>query len=199
MLPLKLGVHEVLPIPVFNNDKVIPPFIGDNAGSTGDQQSPYKAELEEVVDILGFSERRLEILLQFIEYRRALRAVGLVRGRHWINGSFVENKEPNDIDVVTLIKSSDVSYDPELAATAVIPFTNREEMRQLYNLDAIIVDMDGSTEIMLDRIGFYLILFSHRRDDFIWKGILSVELGSDDNDASVETKIRNRLAVGRGQ
>lgn len=148
--------------------------------------------------MLGYSEKRLQLLLKLIEYRRALRATGLSDGRHWIDGSFVENKEPNDIDLVTLIRSTNISDDPDVSAITVVPFLDRDTMKQDYDLDAIIIDMDGSTEIMLDRIGFYLVLFSHRRDDFLWKGLLSIELSSNDNDDAAEHLIQTRLGVRLG-
>ena len=115
-----------------------------------------------------------------------------------MDGSFVENKEPDDLDVVTLLGADEISEDKELAAYALGPFTNRDAVKKIFEMDGIIVDMDGDRGVMLDRIGFLLTLFSHRREDFIWKGILSIPIASADNDDSAEGRIQQLLGIGGG-
>ena len=53
-------------------------------------------------------------------------------------------------------------------------------MKEQYLLDAIFIDMDIEPHLMIDNLTFYFSLFSHKRETFLWKGMLRVPLISDD-------------------
>jgi hypothetical protein len=45
-----------------------------------------------------------------------------------------------------------------------------------YNLDVFAIDLDGSSEVLVNLTRYLLGLFSHRRGDNLWKGMLQVRL-----------------------
>jgi hypothetical protein len=63
--------------------------------------------MSEVVLRYGVTAERAAILTGLLDYRAALRNVGIMDGFQWLDGSFVEDVEairsrpPSDIDVVT--------------------------------------------------------------------------------------------------
>ncbi|WP_355608940.1 hypothetical protein RZV17_09685 [Xanthomonas cannabis] len=58
-------------------------------------------------------------------------------------------------------------------------------MKTTYKLDAFFTDMNASPIGLVNFTRYYLGLFSHRRGDDIWKGMLQVGLAdiADDNAA----------------
>lgn len=93
-----------MPIPAFTIDGVLPPYVGP-AGPAGavEDLSPYTVTAIEVVTTLGFTDEHRAILLGWLRHRAALRAIGFDRGFQWLDGSFVEQKEPRDLDVVAFL------------------------------------------------------------------------------------------------
>lgn len=49
-----------------------------------------------------------------------------------------------------------------------------------YGCDAYLLRLDGSTGRLVRRAAYYFGLFSHRRSDNVWKGLLAMPLQSDD-------------------
>lgn len=45
-----------------------------------------------------------------------------------------------------------------------------------FSLDAFPVDLDGSPEALVGSARYFLGLFSHRRGDDLWKGMLQVRI-----------------------
>jgi Family of unknown function (DUF6932) len=92
-------------IPPFNLDGVLPPFVGPH-GPGGDPQdmSPCGANPVEVVTRFATTVQRCEILKGWLGHRDALNRLGLSSGFQWLDGSFVEAKQPNDLDVVTFFR-----------------------------------------------------------------------------------------------
>ena len=90
-----------MPIPTFTIDGVLPPYVGSHGpGGASEDLSPYAVTALEVVTTLGSSDPRKAILRGWLQHRVALRAAGFDRGFQWLDGSFVENKDPRDLDVV---------------------------------------------------------------------------------------------------
>lgn len=90
--------------PSFNHSGVIPPF-GTNPIDSGG--SPYVTDLCSVIAKLGTSPPRRKLIKGLLDYRAALRAVGITSGFQILDGSFTEDCEllrgraPGDIDLVT--------------------------------------------------------------------------------------------------
>ena len=93
-----------MPIPAFTIDGVLPPFVGPlGPGGAPEDMSPYLVTALEVVSTFGTTPERKAILLGWLNHRASMRAAGIVRGFQWLDGSFVEDKQPRDLDVVTFL------------------------------------------------------------------------------------------------
>lgn len=180
-------------IPDFNHSHVLPPFLGDSPTQSAPGTSPYATTAAELVHRLGTSTERRHLLRGLFAYRQALHDLGFVSGLQWLDGSFVEdveahqNRAPNDIDVVTFA-STPPGFDPakvlQLAEDhpdVFVPMKARER----FCCDAYFVRLDGRPERLLARAAYYHGLFSHRRGDQVWKGMLALPLLSDDAAALV--------------
>jgi hypothetical protein len=178
-----------MPLPDFNIDGVLPPFVGpDGPGGSPEDLSPFQVSVLEVVHALSFSEGRKTILRGWLLHRKALRAIGFGDGFQWIDGSFVEKgKEPKDIDVVAFFRR------PPNARTAAellkhrqanLAIFSRAQVKSVFHVDFMPIDLQGTPEVLVDLTRYYTGLFSHRRENFLWKGMLQVPMdGSDDQDA----------------
>jgi Family of unknown function (DUF6932) len=179
-----------MPVPAFNIDGVIPPF-SDPSGPGGapHYMTPYGASSAEIVTGLGSSKSRKKILIGWLEHRRLLRDIGIVSGFQWLDGSFVENKEPNDLDIVTFFRRPAAKNTVKSFRELVNQNANifkRPSVKQNYRLDSMFVDLDGTSEAIVDSTRYWLGLFSHRRVDYVWKGILKVSLADPSDDDAVE-------------
>jgi hypothetical protein len=107
-----------MPIPPFSIDGVLPPYVGTTGpGGSAQDMTPYAVTTIEVASTLGTSDKRKMILRQWLQHRAALRRLGFQRGFQWLDGSFVENKDPNDLDVVTFVfRPTTVASAADLAA-----------------------------------------------------------------------------------
>jgi len=174
-----------MPIPEFNIDGVLPPFVGAGpADPTG--ISPYPASAQEVVATFSGSEGRRDILRGWLRHRIALRALGFDRGFQWLDGSFVEDKEPRDLDVVSF-----VHYPLGLNAEQVAGMMREHRSifspggaKAEYALDAYFVALDGPPQEIVNLTRYWSGLFSHRRGDLLWKGMLQVRLENAEDDAA---------------
>lgn len=180
-----------MPIPPFGINGVLPPYIGaDGPGGHPEDMSPYVVSALEVVTTLGQTERRKEILRGWLEHRDALRAIGFNQGFQWLDGSFVEEKDPNDLDLLSfLFRPSGAKTPSELSR---LMYTNpgifhRGQVKATYHLDAFFADMNGSPANLVHFTRYYLGLFSHKRGDDIWKGMLQVNFADAADDAAART------------
>ena len=174
-------------IPQFTVDGILPPYIGDNAGGPQEGMSPYMAEPLDVVDRFGSSLRRCVILRDWLHHRAELRNVGILSGFQWLDGSFVEDKEPNDLDLVTFLFRPEGCEEAEAWNRWVrenISLLLREPVRARYKLDFFVVDMNGHPETIVDTARYWLGLFSHKRSTNQWKGMLKIRLDADDAPAT---------------
>lgn len=175
-------IGSIMPIPDFNIDGLLPPFVGETPAHSSSDMSPYRGSTPDVVRVLGNSERRKSILRGWLLHRKALRAIGFNKGFQWIDGSFVEKeKEPKDIDTMTFFRRpAHVKTLDDLARLwqANTPVLGRGQVKRSFHVDFLSLDLDGDGEILVDMTRYYLSLFSHRRKDLVWKGMIQVSLDS---------------------
>ena len=176
-------------ISAFTASGVLPPFSGQDATDPLGV-SPYTTTMTALVSRFGTSQERLNILAGLLDYRDALRQIGIVDGYQWFDGSFVEDVErvrglpPKDIDIVTF------AYRPTLGATLWSDFFNQNQQlfnpiatKATYLCDAYYVDLDMRPNLIVDRTTYWFGLLTHQRDTSLWKGLLTVPLASDDKPA----------------
>lgn len=176
-------------IPPFNLGGVLPPFLGSTPGANAALSSPYDCDPAELVQRFFTSPIRGSLLLGLFKFREALRAIGIVDGYQWIDGSFTEDVEregrvPQDIDVVTL------SYRPAHVATPAdwgafvaahsAGVFSRPVNRSAYGCDTLFVDLSIHPHLLVRRAIYWHSLLSHQRVSFQWKGMVSLGLSADD-------------------
>ncbi len=182
-----------MPIPAFNINGVLPPYVGATGPSgAATDMSPYEVSATEIVTTLGATDDRRKILEGWLNHRAALRNLGFTRGFQWLDGSFVEKKDPRDLDVVLFV------YRPTGTANATalarllganLNVFGRAQVKSLYKLDFFPIDLDSSTEVIVSMTRYFLALFSHRRVDEVWKGMLQVRLEDPSDDAAAKAAL----------
>ena len=175
-----------MPIPDLTADGILPPFVGPS-GAAGSPQnlSPYPATALEVINRFRCTIHRKSILKGWLAHRADLRKAGFDRGFQWLDGSFVENKDPKDLDVVTYLYRPAWIHDPISLSSHMRDnheLFQRAIVRKNYSLDFFSIDLDGSPEFILKISSYFLSLFSHRRNDQLWKGMLQVRLEDPKDD-----------------
>jgi hypothetical protein len=175
-------------IPAFGPSGVLPPFTGNNPTDRA-QTSPYRVAMSDIVQRFSTSAERIAILRGLLDYRGALAGVGIVNGFQWLDGSFVEDCEttrqrpPGDVDIVTF------AYRPPPAAALLdwLRFVNQNlilfdpvQTKAQFKCDAYYVDLFKPPHISVADTVYFNGLFSHQRNTAQWKGMLLVELQSDD-------------------
>ncbi len=149
------------------------------------------------------SPERAQLLLGLLEYRKNIRALGFTDGFQWVDGSFTENVEnsqnraPKDIDLVTFVHPPmGLEKDAINGIFAANPdIFDRSRAKVKFGCDTFIIPLSGSPETLVKRAMYYFQLFSHRRDDQVWKGFLQIPLEAD----NVETERLLRNSVKGGQ
>jgi hypothetical protein len=169
-----------MPIPKFTIDGVLPPFVGPQGpGGAFQDMSPYAASTLEVCSTLGTTKDRREILAGWLKHRAELRKIGFDRGFQWLDGSFIEAKDPQDLDLATFLhRPAMITASSDLAALfqANLQLFERGAVKATFKLDAFFIDLQGTPEVTVSISRYYLGLFSHRRNDYLWKGMLEVRL-----------------------
>lgn len=192
-----------MPIPAFTIDGVLPPYVGPNGpGGAAEDMSPYVVTALEVATTLGSSNERRDILRGWLRHRADLRTVGFERGFQWLDGSFVEAKDPRDLDVVSFLYRPQGIQDPRQLLLVMRANANlfvRNLVKAGYSLDAFPVDLDGSPEALVSSARYFLGLFSHRRGDDLWKGMLQVRLEDVTDDAAALAALGPAVAGIGGQ
>lgn len=176
-------------IPAFNVSGVLPPFVGDTPVVPA-AMSPYPTTMSALVRRFATSKERLEILVGLLNYRTALRSIGIVDGFQWIDGSFVEhaeqtrNRPPADVDIVTFAirPTGDPAAWRTLVADNPALFAPPRS-KQTYRCDAYFVDLGRNPALIVNDTRYWFGLFSHQRNTSLWKGMLAVDLVSDDDEA----------------
>ena len=178
-------------IPDFSPAGVLPPYLGDAAGTL---RSPYQTTTLELVERLGTTTHRLHIIEGYLNYRDALRGAGFTTGVQWLDGSFMEDKVPNDIDVVSWVhRSMDVATQRSLISSHPGVFDPKESKR-LYLTDAYLVNLATPNLNFLQQATYWFGLFSHQRRTERWKGMLAVPVGDAASDQAARAAIAQRRA-----
>ena len=149
--------------------------------------SPFGSTVLAVVDRFGTTPNRCNILHDWLSHRRELRDAGIIKGFQWLDGSFVEDKEPNDLDLVTFLHrpagcedlSNWIAWLEEHKTRLV-----RDDVKRKYRLDFFAIDLYGDPETTVDVSSYFLGLFSHKRSTNQWKGMVKVRLEEDDSEAA---------------
>lgn len=175
-----------MPIPSLNHHGVIPPYTGANGpGGRPADLSPFAVSSYDVAVTLGTSPVRLGILDGWLRHRSELKALGMT-GFQWIDGSFVEAKDqPADMDLVSFIMPPPAVVQQGMIAVNAMVSSNkhlfdRAAVRSAYSLDVLTVPLYSDPAFIVAATSYYLGLFSHRRQDNMWKGMLEVQI----NDAT---------------
>lgn len=174
-----------------NASSVLPPFIGDEPGTRA-AMSPYEADIREFITRFATSLERVSILRGLLSYRRELRAIGVVDGWKWMDGSFVEDVEairkraPADIDLVTFSRVPGDTVEKRRLVMANMDLFDRNRTKELYKCDAFFVDLDKRPELLVDDSRYWFGLFSHQRETALWKGMIKVPMQvQTDDDAAI--------------
>jgi hypothetical protein len=167
-----------MPIPPFTN-RILPPFVGSSPTNPGGV-SPYEATALEAVNTFGSSGGRKAILRGWLEHRRELRGLGFKRGFQWLDGSFVEQKEPRDLDVVSFHYLPPAVRDIAKFMRDHPEVFDRGRVKARFRLDFFTVGLNETPDLVVDVTAYWFGLFSHRRNDYIWKGMLKVGLEDDE-------------------
>ncbi len=170
-------------IPQWNIQGFLPPI--DSIDPVSAERSAYHVTLLDMILRFATSPDRCRVLRGFLTYRAALHHAGLTEGFQWINGSFteqvetLEHRSPNDIDIVTFVKTPN-------------DFTSTGDQMELFDLDtakrflvdSYFVELDHeSPETLVEHSTYWYSMWSHRRN-MAWKGYLRIDLGPvEDNDA----------------
>lgn len=162
--------------PDWNAMGLLPPFrpAGDPAAG---RASPYRVSLASLVDAFGGGDERRAILRGFLDFRAVLHAAGIVGGRQWIDGSFVEDVElregrpPRDVDVVTLLDPAPASAEAQAAVRGL-----SMDGKAKHRVDAYFVSLGSSMNASTpDQLAYWNQLWSHTREG-VWKGFVEVPL-----------------------
>jgi hypothetical protein len=176
-------------IPEFNHSNVLPPFVGGRMSSA--DSSPYRVEALELARRFGRGVDRCDIVRGLFRYRAELRELGFVQGFQWLDGSFVEDIEsregrpPRDIDVVTFAFPPG-GQDPDAVRRLLLSRPDVFDLGRCkagFRCDAHLVNLAGAPEWLVTQTRYWYGLFSHRRGDTLWKGMLQLSLDSDDEAA----------------
>lgn len=137
----------------------------------------------------GTSPARAILLKGLISYRAALRAVGIVSGYQWLNGSFcedietIETRPPNDIDVVTTFirpvgHQTDADWVTFFAANNNL--FDEDHVKGAWGCHPFFIDAHLPLGMTIRQVTYWFGLFTHQRVTFQWKGMVQVDLNSDD-------------------
>jgi hypothetical protein len=93
----------------------------------------------------------MDILVNWLSYREQLRAIGFNRGFQWLDGSFLEAKDPKDLDFVTFFyRPIGTTVQQALAVMhANKHLFDRGDIKKHFTLDALFVDLQGSAETIV--------------------------------------------------
>ena len=188
-----------MPIPAFDHNGVLPPHLGMPTEAA--HLSPYPATVEEICQRFCFSSERQTILQGWLDLRRGLRNLGYNQGFQWLDGSFVEDIEsgersrpPGDIDIVSFLFPTVLSV-AQMDAGLLNVLSNRAATKLQFQVDHFIVPLNASSISIVEQTRYWCGLFSHRRLDSVWKGMLKVELGSQAEDDAARQHLENFINV----
>jgi uncharacterized protein DUF6932 len=165
-------------IPPWTADGVLPPINASRPVSP--DRSPYVVSLGDYVRRFGSTPERRVIIDGLLRYRAALHAVGLDIGFQWLDGSFlehveqIENRAPNDVDVVTFYRLP-VGMSESQFITNAGPLLGNASVKTDYHVDGYWVDLGMEPELLTEQSIYWYSVWSHRRNQ-LWKGFVQVGL-----------------------
>ncbi|MGF6561476.1 DUF6932 family protein [Erwinia aphidicola] len=186
--------------PVWNEMGVIPPV--DESDPTSHNRSPYQIDIIRFTAMFALTPARVKILQGFLEFRKALYAVGMNSGFQWLDGSFsenvelIENRPPNDIDVVTFYKRDEGVTDDLIVSRNPALF-DHDHVKSTYFVDSYFQPLQIEGGLLVSGTVYWYSMWSHKRDRS-WKGFLNVPL-SPDLDSTALTILNHALNNGGEQ
>ncbi len=182
-------------IPNWTDNGIIPPII--NLNPTCSERSPYQVSLIDVILKYGTSPIRNQILLGLLNFRRELHKIGIIKGFQWIDGSFLEdlesleNRSPNDINVVTFYYMPEGIIQKELILRNLKIF-DPILVKEIFKVDGYFIAISlASPERLIHRSSYWYSIWSHKRDG-TWKGFLQIDL-SPNNDEVARASLNTNL------
>ena len=188
-------------IPDWDGRGVLPPFL--NSPIEADGISPFLVSLVDIIERFGTNRERLIILGGMLRYRAELHAIGLVRGFQWVDGSFMENielleqREPQDIDVVSFFHLPDGKTQIDILDGYRHLFS-RKHTKPAFKVDAFpVVLTDLAQEHLVERSVYWYSLWGHRRNKS-WKGFLQIDMAptEDADAANLLKQLQQQMAGG---
>lgn len=174
-----------LRLPEWNSQGFLPAILPGEEGHSRNR-SPYVISCSELVERFGSSNKRLKILQGFLSYRKKLHELGLVQGMQWLDGSFVENievledRDPNDIDVVTFAHMPAGENQKSLFEANESLFSHATA-RSKYKVDGYYIFLDvQANQNFIKQITYWYSMWSHTRSEQ-WKGFLQLDLNNTDD------------------
>jgi hypothetical protein len=173
-----------MPIPDFDHNNVLPPHLGNPVLKS--ELSPYPCTILELCTKFSTSPERIEILKNFVQFRKKMTINGVLFGFQWLDGSFLENIEisqnrpPRDLDLVTFY--GNISPTDQANISVSFPeFINPILSKTNFLLDHYPADITYNPIATVEITRYWLQLFSHNRNS-VWKGILQLPLNSEVDD-----------------
>ncbi|TWR30369.1 hypothetical protein FPZ43_05355 [Mucilaginibacter pallidiroseus] len=118
-------------------------------------------------------------------------SIGIVNGFQWIDGSFLENievlenRDPNDLDIVTFHGFLDTHILHNIT-TSFPEFSSSIQSKTNFLLDHYPVDFTYHPIVTVEATRYWLQLFSHNRKG-VWKGIVQLPLNtSSENELALD-------------
>ena len=174
-------------MPDWNIEGLIPSIAPGQPGHSS-HRSPYKIGIVEFVSRFAINEKRCRLIDGLIRYRSELHRLGVTEGFQWIDGSFLEhietreNREPNDIDVVTFFNLHE-----EADRRALHQLFDDSYTKASYFIDAypfVLSYPMGEEDVKM--IAYWYSMWSHTREG-IWKGFVQIDLSEREDELARET------------
>ena len=167
----------------------MPPIRPGYHGNSPDR-SPYSTDTMSLVDFFATSPERIHILDGLLRFRSELYQAGITSGFQWVDGSYLENIEvlenrpPNDMDIVTFTDFTGLDQQALITNHPTLFIPNKA--KEIYSIDAYYVELGNQLEQESVRlVSYWYSMWSHRRNG-VWKGFLQIKLDSA-NDACART------------
>jgi len=142
--------------------------------------------MSEVVRNFGTSKDRRAILAGLLEYRQELYSLSVLSGFQWLDGSFMENIEvldnrsPNDVDVVTFFSLPAGVTQADLFSQAHHLF-HVKTSKARFRVDGYpMILSQAMEEYNVHMVAYWYSMWSHTRKSR-WKGFVRVNLDQTDD------------------
>lgn len=167
-----------LKTPLWNEMGIISPI--DENNPTSFARSPYEVDIVSFIRMFAITPTRNKILRGFLNFRLALSQSGLIDGFQWVDGSFtenielIENRAPNDVDVVTFFSFQAGDDDGKVIDRNQNLF-NQEFVKETYLVDSYFQGLHASGARLVSSTVYWYSMWAHKRD-LSWKGFIQIPL-----------------------